>query len=288
MLSSALNLSLKKEFITKLAPVSTVEKVRLCAISAKYSNDWKLAYPCHSATTLSNRDYEIISRLSLGLKPYDTLPKECSSCHRKNSPIECYQIDKGDIWHYISCPLRRNNELAIRHNQINLTLRKIVDLVGGVSVVEPANLDPDNRLRPDQQIILDKKEFIIDVSIVHPASQSYLNLDCTKRSLGLAESKAMSKTLKYHDLLKKRNGNNNQKSIFVPFILETFGGISRSGADLLKEINIFSQQNQSVWTSDEIKFILRFSISCALQRGNAAAIRQGYLNDSHFGSSRRI
>lgn len=163
-----------------------------------------------------------------------------------------------------------------------------MDLVGGVSVVEPANLDPDNRLRPDQQIILDKKKFIIDVSIVHPASQSYLNLDCTKRSLGLAESKAMSKTLKYHDLLKKRNGNNNQKSIFVPFILETFGGISRSGADLLKKINIFSQQNQSVWTSDEIKFILRFSISCALQRGNAAAIRQGYLNDSHFGSSRRI
>ncbi len=106
--------------------------MRLCAISAKYSNDWKLAYPCDSSTTLSNHDFEIASRFSLGLKPYDTLPKECSSCHRMNDPSQFYQIDKGDHWHYISCPLRRNNEGAFRHHQINYKLQQIVESVGGI------------------------------------------------------------------------------------------------------------------------------------------------------------
>jgi len=230
-------------------------------------------------------DYELASRLNLGLLPFDILPEKCTCCHQKNYPNNPSFLS-SDPWHYLSCPARKNNEGAIRHNTINKSISKLISMVGGISVIEPTNLHPDNNLRPDQRIILNDKEYILDVSIIHPTCKTYLQYDYSKRPLGSAENRAMEKSLKYHELMSARNLH-EKKSEFIPFIMETYGGISKLGQQFMKDIYLFSQNNQSIWTSDEIKFILRFNLSISLQRGNADLMRMGHSSDSYLFHSRR-
>ena len=243
-----------------------------------------MAFPCFPSTILSNKDYEIAARLNLGLIPYDTLPLFCSSCHRKSHPLESISL-QDDPWHYLSCPARRNNEGAIRHHQINKSISKLVNIIGGLTVLEPPSLHPNNKLRPDQQILLDNQEFILDVSVIHPTCPSYLPYDFTQRGLGSAEFCANKKISKYQELMNGRNLEEKQ-SIFIPFIMETYGGINKLGQNLMKHLIVYSQQNQFIWTQEEIKYLLRFNLSIAIQRGNAALCRMGYSSDTYLFSRR--
>jgi len=157
-------------------------------------------------------------------------------------------------------------------------------MIGGITILEPTQLLPNTNLRPDQLVKLDHKDFILDVSVIHPSCPSYLNYNYSQHSLGCAENRATEKITKYTDLMSHRNHHNNQ-SKFIPFkafIMETYGGINQLGQDFMKEIYIFSQNNQTIWTQEEIQYLLRFNLSVAIQRGNADLCRTGYSSDAYL------
>ena len=75
MFSHVLHSSHLKIFTDCVSSLSCkTEDVRIKCIGAPHANDWKRATPCPSSTTvttLRNTEYQIASRFSLGLKPFD-------------------------------------------------------------------------------------------------------------------------------------------------------------------------------------------------------------------------
>ena len=150
------------------------EDVRIKCIGAPHANDWKRATPCHSSTTLRNIEYQIASRLSLGLKPFDNMPSECHSCRRRNNAGQ-HTAFENDIWHYLNCTARRNAELGMRHDNIKKCIHHMISMAGGLSVQEPVNLNSGNQQRPDLIVSLDNKTILLDTTVIHPTAPSYIN-----------------------------------------------------------------------------------------------------------------
>ncbi|HWY35805.1 MAG TPA: hypothetical protein VNX68_14270, partial [Nitrosopumilaceae archaeon] len=280
LFSDALHLTLKSKLTSNVEQLDNKEKTRLCGISAPLANLWKSAFPNTSATTLTNPQYEIASRLSLGFKPFDALPVECQACHRSGFPAEHYSL-ANDHWHYLTCSTRRNVELNIRHNQIQKSLSEAANICGASSTVEPVKLNRENFQRPDVQIIMGGKETLVDVSVVHPAASGYLRYDYSRETLGAARTRAQEKIKKYSQMMRHRY-NISPNSFFVPFIAETYGGICQQAQQLMLELSVFSLQHSSVWTDEEIINYLKFTIAVAIQRGNASACLSGYSYDSRI------
>lgn len=63
---------------------------------------------------------------------------------------------------------------------------------------------------------------------------------------------------------------------FVPFAIETYGGLSDSAITLLNEIAVFASGNLSAWTHEEIIQNLHSAISISVQRGDAIPSFAGY------------
>jgi hypothetical protein len=143
-------------------------------------------------------------------------------------------------------------------------------MAGGVSTLEPSRLNRENLKRPDQLICLDNKQILVDVSVVHPLAPTYVN-NSGQHQLGLAEKKAKEKIQKYEDMKEDASAPFGQTT-FVPFICETFGGLSSSARQLMKDLAIFASSHESAWTEKELICTLQFSIAVAIQRGNAAAL----------------
>ena len=67
-----------------------------------------------------------------------------------------------------------------------------------------------------------------------------------------------------------------QSADFVPFALESYGGISDSANDLINEISVFASEHLSAWSKEKRIEVLTSAIACAVQRGNAIAELSGY------------
>ena len=78
------------------------------------------------------------------------------------------------------------------------------------------------------------------------------------------------KYAKYDSLARSVNAE------FVPFVVETTGGITKTSSTLLNNITLACSEHQSIWSSQELQKELYASISVAIQRGNAIAMTAGY------------
>ena len=146
MFSHVLHSSHLKIFTDCVSSLSCkTEDVRIKCIGAPHANDWKRATPCHSSTTLRNTEYQIASRFSLGLKPFDNMPSECHSCRRRNNAGQ-HTAFENDNWHYLNCTARRNAELGMRHDNIKKCIHHMISMAGGLSTQEPVNLNSENQL----------------------------------------------------------------------------------------------------------------------------------------------
>ena len=65
-------------------------------------------------------------------------------------------------------------EITIRHNQVVATIERFAKLAGATVVIEPKNLFSESLKRPDLQIIMNHKNYLLDVTIVHPTAPSNL------------------------------------------------------------------------------------------------------------------
>jgi hypothetical protein len=232
---------------------------RLLAVSAFGASNWLKSIPSLSSHILTDTHYQLAMRLRLGLPAFNIMKQYCGAC---KSSIT------NDQWHYLSCVKRRKNELNMRHDQVNRALALYSLHAGCVARLEPSSLSDDNGLRPDLQLIMDQYNKLVDVTIVHPTCPSHVKQAQTQ--LKAAHDACDTKTNKYMKLAQQQSAD------FVPFALESYGGISDSANDLINEISVFASEHLSAWSKEEIIDDLTSAIACAVQRGNAIAALSGY------------
>jgi len=133
---------------------------------------------------------------------------------------------------------------------------------------EPSGLSDEDQLRPDLQLLLDQHNLLIDVTIVHPTCPSHLHKSQTQ--LKTAHQACEAKKNKYKQLAEQ------QKAVFIPFAIESFGGLSHSARNLIRTIATFANDHLSAWSKEEIITNINSAIACAVQRGNAITALAAY------------
>jgi hypothetical protein len=242
---------------------------RMLAITAPAASTWISATAFDSATTIPNDAYKLAVRLRLGLPPQDIMPNNCHSCHVYN-PQNLSLVEKNE-WHHLTCMQGHGGrEITIRHNQVVATIERFAKLAGATVVMEPQHLFSESSKRPDLQIIMNHKNYLLDVTIVHPTAPS--NLTHSQKILGQAEAAEKLKLNKYEEISLE------QHCIFIPFVIETYGGLGRKAQDFLNELSIFAIDHAMIRSRFDIVNGLRYAIACSVQRGNALIASAGYAN----------
>ena len=242
---------------------------RMLATTAPSAGTWISATAFDAATTIPNDAYKLAVRLRLGLPPQDIMPNNCHSCHLY-SPQNLSLVEKNE-WHHLTCMQGHGGrEITIRHNQVVATIERFAKLAGATVVTEPKNLFSESSKRPDLQIIMNHKNYLLDVTVVHPTAPS--NLTHSQKILGQAQAAEKLKMNKYEQI------SIEQHATFIPFVIETYGGLGKKAQDFLNELSIFAIDHAMIKSRFNIVNGLRYSIACSVQRGNALIASAGYAN----------
>lgn len=236
---------------------------RLNCVQAPRALLWSTTLPTESSRTLSDHAFKLAVRLALGLKPLDYMPSACPNCHE---PISEFTCD-----HHLTCHTRTRKEITARHDNIVKIATAYANASGGSAVSEPAHLAESSRIRPDISVFLDDKQILVDVSVVHPTAASYINKAVIK-PLAATSQRAAHKRRKYQQLC------NAQRAHFVPFLVESYGGLSADAVEFINRITAFSnsiasQQQNALPLSGHCVLA---DIAIAIQRGNARAASSCY------------
>ena len=144
----------------------------------------------------------------------------------------------------------------------------MVRQAGGNARVEPIHLDDNSRKRVDLDLLMDNARSLVDVSIVHPTAKSHLPQAVTGQ-LATAYKQARIKKVKYSEIAARN------EAPFIPFIMETYGGIIQEGTKLTSDIASFYEQHSLVGTGEwrNLSQEVMEGVAIALQRGNGLAAR---------------
>ena len=95
--------------------------------------------------------------------------------------------------------------------------------------MEPPNLSDEDGRPPDIQMILNGQHILSDVKISYPCCPTHAP-DAARHSLATAKKAETGKIRKY------RHTANIQAAQFIPFAVETFGGLGPQAEKLMKQI----------------------------------------------------
>ena len=100
----------------------------------------------------------------------------------------------------------------------------------------------------------------IDVRITHPTSTSYMRT--AMKPLGAAKQAEKEK--------KRKHEKNAEKvgAIFVPYVIETFGGIAPEAQTLNKKIATFAEEHSITENREDFQNKLKSEIAAAIQYAN--------------------
>ena len=166
--------------------------------------------------------------------------------------------------HALSCSHLRADRTR-RHNGLVRLLHDVVTEIGGYARIEPRSISELRNERPDLDVRIGAARFLVDVTIRDPLCISNVRL-ASQGSLKLAEKAAADKVAKYSVMAQEA------KAQFVPFAIETFGGMCKAAAAWVKNLKkIAAQLYCSVDMADLISEINQ-NIAIALARDNASAV----------------
>ena len=86
----------------------------------------------------------------------------------------------------------------------------------------------------------------------------------------VADDEALKKTNKYAEITQHQQG-----ARFLPFAIETTGGLGRDARALVEQISLACRDHLTLLTHTTIARGLRAAIAIAVQRGNALAMQAG-------------
>ena len=161
-------------------------------------------------------------------------------------------------WHFHCCPKLRPRAITHRHNQLVQLLASLFRHAGALVQVEVKS-SGEERLRPDLEIVLHDQRLLVDVSVVHPASDG-------KRSYtALASARIVErrKAEKYKDFAAPRDAR------VLAFLLESYGAFGNDGMEVLKILRTCLSQISLSVPSMSSRTMTEMVAIC-LQKGNAA------------------
>ena len=231
------------------------------ACSAPQASAWKRAAPTQPLSTLLDRQYRIAARLNLGLPPLSSdhqLPADCPLCKKGEKALA------NDPWHYLSCKSLATREVISRHNAVKDALYRAVLLTGGQAVREVSGMQTLSRLRPDLQIVYPGQHVLTDVAVVDPLG-AHARL-APERPTAAAKHRAAEKRKKYAAIASRHDAD------FIPFVVETCGGLDSDAIALLNLISGAASEHLSLWSQEDAAEDLLHSVAIAVQKGNAMTI----------------
>jgi hypothetical protein len=255
---------------------TSLGRARSAAITAPNANTWITTIACENTSIIPSNHYRISARFQLGLPPADVMSSNCHSCRQRGNPGA--QLVERDPWHHLNCMQGHGGrEITIRHNAIKEAIARYARLAGAVVIVEPAGLFVDSNQRPDLQVILNHVMYLVDVTVVNPEAPTHVNHSGTP--LGVAREAEKAKVRKYREAVMCGDKEGKRPSYkFVPFVVETHGGLGDEARKFLSALSVFAKENTFAISHYELMRGLRHSIAAALQRGNALIMLAGYAN----------
>ena len=267
-------LSNKAQQISYNAYLESVKDDHLChsrilASSAPGAGTWLCASAFSAETIIPSVHYQLAARLRLGLPPKDIMPLNCYSCHQ-HSPRSLSLVEK-DEWHFMHCMEGHGGrEITLRHHQVVRVVKKYAELAGAQVIIEPHHVFSESNKRPDLQIIMNHKCYLLDIAVTNPTAPT--NVSNGQTLLGQASAYEKIKTRKYDELARA------QHSDFIPFVIETYGGIGGKAQQFLSELSVFAHDHLTTYSHFDVVSGLRYAMACSVQRGNALIALAGYAN----------
>lgn len=233
------------------------------SFSAPRASMWKTVIPSHKLHILADSHYRVPARFNLGLRPYRTvLPDNCVSCG-------IVDAIKRDPWHHLSCNVHKRQEITLRHDAIVQALYHHAHYSGAAAAREPSGLSTEDGRRPDLHIVIPGLSVLTDVVVSHPLAPSHLSAASVK-PLTTANQAALRKHNKYKQLA------DTQQSHFLPFSVETTGGMTEDAEELVDQLSLTCKDHLTLPSSRPFAHSIRSSIAVAIQRGNAITIQCGF------------
>jgi len=243
--------------------VLNIFKARHLAVTAPKAHTWSIVVPSEPALTLKNHEYQLATRVRLGLKPMDHLGIRCRACKNRI---------KGDECHFLSCYSKLTVPMTMRHNLVVKALGSLIELSGGIHREEPTHINfqqpKENFRRTDIEAILDSHHILVDVSVITPTSSSAILRGAASQQLAAARATSKLK------IQKHRENATILQAKFVPFVMESFGGLSPECRHFLSSLVYYAVDNVSPAAYSRLISILYASIAIAVQRGNALMFKK--------------
>jgi hypothetical protein len=256
-------LQLRAEMAKAEAAGDEVTQARLLAVTAPGAPIWLTTDPSSPAQSLTDTQYQICSKMRLGLEPLP-LPSDCASCGTANACAE-------DPTHPLNCIAQKGRTITIRHNDAVDSICVSAFHAGGLAIKEPRDLGGrGDRTRPDIQLLLNGHQLLVDVTVRHPTCMTNIQHGSATQQLAAAHKGEAEKKRKYDAMAK------TQHAKFIPFAVETYGGMGKSARKLIKRIASVAQDRQQGWSDKEVRKQLEESGDMELQRGNANIILAEY------------
>jgi hypothetical protein len=203
--------TLQKALLSTFRPKSA-DHARLVGVSNKGAGAWLTSLPDHKWTRLDNMHWGMAGKLRLGLPPFDDL-----------SWCGCGASISQEPSHFLACK-RLSAQWTYRHRHLQKLLVSFAEMARIDSFLEPGV--GEQRERADVLFSFSSCNTLVDLSVVHILSATHKS-KATKK-LAVAESIELDKINKYEEKAK------SEGKAFFPLIMETTGGIGRSGEQFLK------------------------------------------------------
>ena len=107
-------------------------------------------------------------------------------------------------------------------------------------------------------------------SIRHPACKTNIMHGSARQQLAAAHKGEAEKKAKYASMAK------TQQAEFLPFAVETYGGLGKAARKLRKRIASSAEEGPQMLSEKEVMRELRGSVAIAVQKGNANIILAEY------------
>jgi hypothetical protein len=253
------------------------DRARLIATSCKGAGVWLSALGPKYGLFMTNSHFILAARHRLGLLP---APGQVS-CICNNAAFV------ADTSHLHSCP-RIKAGIDLRHSVLCRELGAVAREAGYSVTSEPhvsvsrADGSEEQKGRADLELVRvngdGTRVVFVDVSVVHPAAPSYL------ASSG-EEPRELCVQVDQREQSKRGTYVAPAQSVgaqFVPFVLESHGGMGPAAARLLRDFDV-----DAVGVSThgaQFGAWARARLSVALQVGNALVSEKGLLRIRHPGS----
>ena len=240
---------------------------RLLACACRQSAIWLDTLPMAPALQLSNRDFICAMRHRLGITqlPANAVAHHCWCNH----PLQADDTD-----HAMACPAL-SGKMTLRHDILKEIWRRRCRAAGIATSLEPqlrllrgraAAIAAHEDARGDVLVVLPDGLRIVDVSIIHPASDSNATAAATTAGAA-AEQRDREKIRKY------RNADPTGYN-FVPLSTESFGRHGRPAMVFLKKLADYAASMGSADAEHFVTNSLR-ELSIGLCRVNAVVYRGG-------------